>query len=106
MQKHKDKQTTTAPVTVTGTVTVAERQRLAKYLRQTPVGAISSQIQNRLIQILEQDSNLEPRPVSSIQGYLASPTDGSAAYKEPEHDLIDPRVLRHSLPLSGREKLG
>lgn len=104
MQKHKDKQTTTSPVTAT--VTVAERQKLAKYLRQTPVGAISSQIQNRLIQILEQDSNLEPRPVSSIQGYLASPTDGSTAYKEPEHDLIDPRALQHSLPLSGREKLG
>lgn len=86
--------------------TVAEKRELAKYLRQTPVGAISSQIQNRLIQILEQDSGVEPRPVASIHGYLASPLDGSTAYKEPQHDPIDPRVLRHSSPLSGREKIG
>jgi hypothetical protein len=53
--------------------TVTERARLAKTLRKTPVGAIRSGLQNRLIQILEYDAGLRYRAVSSIRGQPAGP---------------------------------
>jgi len=79
--ENETQQTTTTMLTVDPSVFVAptmtEKMRLAKTLRKTPVGAIRSGLQNRLIQILEYDIGLKYKPVSSIQGQPAGPLGDS-----------------------------
>lgn len=61
--------------------TGVERQALAIYFRKTPVGAVSSKVQNRLIQILERDAGLDYKPVSSIYEQVAPRTPPDHSYK-------------------------